>query len=44
MHAQADDEAKIIRLGLNEVIANLWIRDAIPDARNIEREPFIEVN
>ena len=44
MHGQADDQAEIIRLGLNEVRANLWIRDAIPDARHIEREAFVEVN
>ena len=44
MHSQPDDQAKIIRLGLNAVRANLGIGDAIPNARNIEREAFVEVN
>ena len=44
MHSQPDDRAKIVRLGLNAIRANLWIRDAIPDARNIEREAFVEVD
>ena len=43
MHSQADDQAIIIRLGFNEVRAHLGIRDAIPDARNIEREAFVEI-
>ena len=44
MHSQTDDQTEIVRLGLNKVLANLWIRDAVPDARNIEREAFVEVN
>lgn len=43
MDSQSDDEAKIIRLGLNAVRTDLGVRDAIPDARNIEREAFVEV-
>jgi hypothetical protein len=44
MDPQPDDQAEIVRLGFNKVLANLGIGDAIPDAGNIEREAFVEVN
>ena len=40
IHAQADDEAEVIRFGLDEIRTHLGSGDAIPDERNVQVKAF----